>query len=242
MATLVSISDHMRQSLIPDIKKSIITMDFPQFSNLPTELRLKIWAFILQRPRCVKLKLYKIWATVDAGGYDARVRGYKFKPSPTRTLVPPLLSVNRESREVALKTYKLHFNTTLSKAKIYFNMEVDCLLLNTRSSTEFPVAVANLSEETMKECTTLVVRCGDYLHSPWMPLPGFCESLTAFKSLKRLILLTTEEERDERQQIQFHGKEAEWIIKQDILEWIRDWGDLFGRSDWKCPKIYLQYG
>ncbi|RKF64528.1 hypothetical protein OnM2_018042 [Erysiphe neolycopersici] len=84
---------------------------FHLFGLLPTELRLSIYALSL--PRRI--------LTVN---YDSPTNSFT---SPTA--LPSLLSTCVESRIVAQKHYSLSFGTNTSKAKIYFNPDLDTLYI-----------------------------------------------------------------------------------------------------------------
>ncbi|KAH7309328.1 hypothetical protein BKA65DRAFT_559541 [Rhexocercosporidium sp. MPI-PUGE-AT-0058] len=87
------------------------TKMFTVFSNLPSELRLKIWQQACF-PRTVALK------------YTSTTSSFNSKTSP-----PTLLSVNQESRHEALRIYTLSFGTSLQPARTYFNPFLDTLYI-----------------------------------------------------------------------------------------------------------------
>jgi hypothetical protein len=84
---------------------------FTLFPNLAPELRLKIWSHA-----CFAQTITLLYSqTTDTF---------------TSTSIPPAaLSVNRESRAEALRTYKLSFGTKSHEASIYFNPYEDTLYL-----------------------------------------------------------------------------------------------------------------
>ncbi|KAI1855313.1 hypothetical protein JX266_000178 [Neoarthrinium moseri] len=71
---------------------------FPQFSQLPTELRLQIWALLLQ-PRILLISCQD--------PENAAEQESELALRPTCRLVPVLLHVNREARSVGLAHYEL---------------------------------------------------------------------------------------------------------------------------------------
>ncbi len=85
---------------------------FTIFQKLPAELRRMIWRHFLPGSRIVEI----IW---DEGTGVCR------SPCP----LPIALSVNKQSREVALECYKLCLGTLDAPAKVYFDMKVDQLYL-----------------------------------------------------------------------------------------------------------------
>jgi hypothetical protein len=93
---------------------------FPLFAKLPIEVRQKIWALNLPGPRIIKL--------------------IKDKDEFYGSAFPVInLSVNRESRHEALKTYLLSFSVNYNSPLIPFNFSTDTLLIgrNVQNSTYF---------------------------------------------------------------------------------------------------------
>ncbi|KAH8204043.1 hypothetical protein TruAng_001854 [Truncatella angustata] len=74
---------------------------FPQFPQLPTELRLQIWDHMLL-PRVILITCQDHESKVEM---DSELSG-----RPSCRLVPALLHVNREARSVALEHYELTFS------------------------------------------------------------------------------------------------------------------------------------
>jgi hypothetical protein len=85
---------------------------FTLFRKLPVELRRMIWRRCLPDSRIVEI----MWDEMT---------GFCRSPCP----LPIALSVNKESREVALGFYKLCFGISDTPAKVYFDMKVDQLYL-----------------------------------------------------------------------------------------------------------------
>lgn len=93
---------------------------FHRFPDLPTELRLQIWSeatrykrYVVLDPPCNSAaacaRFLLRWRRYRTPGYAGERR-----PAWTsRTPPPPLLSVSREAREVALKTWRLAFRYRL---------------------------------------------------------------------------------------------------------------------------------
>lgn len=110
-------------------KDEAIATQFHLFSYLPTELRLQIWEqatrykrYVILDPPCnsfaataMFLWRYKRYreacyrAGMPRGDHPIPV-GDRKPAWTTRTPPPPLLSVSREAREVALKTWQLAFD------------------------------------------------------------------------------------------------------------------------------------
>ncbi|KFH46751.1 hypothetical protein ACRE_023830 [Hapsidospora chrysogenum ATCC 11550] len=116
---------------------------FPQFSELPPELRLQIWSHLVQ-PRIVVACCLRRPDYADEP-CDRRRYMSRFAELETRTIdrrqaaVPTLLQVNRESRLVGLEHYELTFGWRISKLlsdtptsrppRVYFNFAQDALFL-----------------------------------------------------------------------------------------------------------------
>ena len=121
--------------------------NFPLFSLLPQELRLKIWRHGLERQRIIKVHLERQTeqtahqAAESTGSaskrerYCAVVDGYQ--------VLTKLLRVNSESREAALEFYRVHLPCTLTGGStgegttrpgiLHFNPEYDFLHISSKS-------------------------------------------------------------------------------------------------------------
>ncbi|TGO12223.1 hypothetical protein BTUL_0092g00230 [Botrytis tulipae] len=104
---------------------------FSRFSELPTELRLKIWHFCIPGPRDLYIKsknyqgvfeqfLFRGWfvdsASSIVGGDDT-------------SAIPTILHVNSEAREVGLTRYELAFGSCHLAGTAYVDFERDNLNL-----------------------------------------------------------------------------------------------------------------
>lgn len=86
---------------------------FTLFPELPSEMRLKIWRHIFPGPRIVG---------IQPSFTHSRFTGWKSMDWP-----PLVLQITHESREEALKYYRLSFATASEPATIYFNFRTDTL-------------------------------------------------------------------------------------------------------------------
>jgi hypothetical protein len=126
---------------------------FPQFAELPAELRFKIWHFAVEEQRVVKLPSHKRrrgrpgWHVSGIGNPYVKnleplaVRRFKFdKP-------PAVLAVNRESRHELLDLYDKTLDITtihsyflrgpaLKTPNLLFNPEVDILYIEQLSKID----------------------------------------------------------------------------------------------------------
>jgi hypothetical protein len=92
---------------------------FHIFSQLPTELRLKIWFFALNEiRRVVEIECDK--------GIGPRYRRY-VKSFASTTPAPALMNVNQESRSEALAIYQPYFKTKLCPTGIYVAFDRDTI-------------------------------------------------------------------------------------------------------------------
>lgn len=129
-------------------EKAPTTGSFPQFTRLPTELRLKIWEYLVQ-PRIVvacclerdgrlperRAQLRKRTALDPTDNYSDDGCGGIANGSCS----PVLLRINREARGVGLRFYELTFSWRISKllsdtpvsqpARVWFNFALDALYL-----------------------------------------------------------------------------------------------------------------
>ncbi|KAM5355611.1 hypothetical protein ACJ41O_002257 [Fusarium nematophilum] len=104
---------------------------FPQFAQLPPELRLRIWSYLIQ-PRIV---------VVCCLQRDERLaeRRQELDSRSHGRAAPVLLHINRESRYLALQHYEVSFAWRISKllsdtpvsapARVWFNFALDAVYL-----------------------------------------------------------------------------------------------------------------
>ena len=119
---------------------------FPHFSQLPPELRLKVWSYLVQ-PRiivacCMRRADDDDGDLDDLDDHQAKLayRRQELDRLTTRgAAVPTLLHINRESRALGLRSSELTFGWRISKMlsdtptsrppRVYFNFAQDALLL-----------------------------------------------------------------------------------------------------------------
>jgi hypothetical protein len=103
--------DLVRSTYASRVQSVMGDATFILFPKFPTELRRMIWHYSLSS------QLVELF-------WDESIGVCKSSCPP-----PAALSVNKESREVALECYKLCFGTSVAPAKTYFDMTVDELYL-----------------------------------------------------------------------------------------------------------------
>jgi hypothetical protein len=91
---------------------------FTCFSNLPFELRRKIWIFALPGPRAVTIKSRCHTFELESLDYVRAI-----------ATPPALLHTTNESREVALEFYELSFGAISKGHPVYIDFQVDILYL-----------------------------------------------------------------------------------------------------------------
>jgi hypothetical protein len=109
---------------------------FHLFPKLPAEIKLKIWKLSLPGPRAITIRpgKHSYITTNIVGGILPNPNVYDVYNDKAVTKTPALLQVNRESREVALKSYRPIFRCQPNDSIVYFDFAIDYLQLPTHSS------------------------------------------------------------------------------------------------------------
>ncbi|RYO79231.1 hypothetical protein DL764_010041 [Monosporascus ibericus] len=105
--------------------------EFPRFSRLPAELRLKIWADNLPGPRIVTIRCSSIASPTPSSA----CQGYNDDAAPRFTSSAPIpanLHACRESRWEAMRRYRLLFATCGESGRIFFDPMADILYFGAR--------------------------------------------------------------------------------------------------------------
>ncbi|KUJ06946.1 uncharacterized protein LY89DRAFT_372847 [Mollisia scopiformis] len=108
-------------AVIKDQEAAANLVPFQRFSDLPTELRFKIWKLSLPGPRVLSVSDFR-----KGSAAMLHFREHDNKPNPAA------LTVCRESREIALRRYRLCFGTPniyadLTSDILYFGSNWDCV-------------------------------------------------------------------------------------------------------------------
>ena len=101
-------------------KKSLDQFGF--FQKLPAEIRLIIWDLVINERRMLQIQR-RVSSTADKGDHT---KGWKIVSAST----PSILRTNRESRNHALKHYRLLFPLEMN-SNLYINDRLDSLYLFT---------------------------------------------------------------------------------------------------------------
>lgn len=107
---------------------------FPQFSELPFELRTQIWQYAVAQPRIVEIHKVVVKITLQEPTRNPPfpwdwppkdiIRHYRSK-----TRDPPLLSTCHESREIAVPIYKKVLSVRVMNGGIYIDFKHDTIFL-----------------------------------------------------------------------------------------------------------------
>ncbi|CZR62991.1 uncharacterized protein PAC_12888 [Phialocephala subalpina] len=148
---------------------------FHVFTQLPKELRVLIWEAAMPDPRVIHLR------------YQGD-RGLK-----SRTPVPTLLFVCRESFEVMSRYYTKSFGTVLWSASTWFNFQKDTLYIDNQLKKHLPylyldtIHVQNLAIYSEASRTEGLYRWGDH-HMPMELL--LHKALRLFPNVQKLTIIT----------------------------------------------------
>jgi hypothetical protein len=99
-------------------------MSFPKFSDLPAELRLKIWSYALPTRRVLEIGHRSSHPFHGPSPQDSALLSIKTKPHDLA-----LLSTCFESRALALKTYRI-YNFHGFHSPFFFNPNRDAVLMS----------------------------------------------------------------------------------------------------------------
>jgi hypothetical protein len=165
--------DLVRSTYASRVQSVMGDATFILFPKFPIELRRMIWHYSLSS-RLVEL----FW--------DESIGVCKSSCPP-----PAALSVNKESREVALECYKLCFGTSVAPAKIYFDMTVDELYLgigNIVASSDglLDGVLSALTPEDVSQIRHLIID-SDILQDNPLPstgIQGLADSLQSITIIK----------------------------------------------------------
>jgi hypothetical protein len=192
-------------------------VSFTRFSELPPELRIRIWGFHLSEPRIVDV--YYSERTQKSGEEQYDIEGYAHWATP---LPPPsALSVCTESRTEALKVYGLYFARQEIKfqwptrqyrwtivppllPRIFFNKQ-DTLYVHEFTKPYWSTSIADrLSKDDVSMVVSLAVNIEDW----WTASTGYLKvrrhignKLQKFCSLKFLTLVLIRQDEDEMQKL-----------------------------------------
>ncbi|KAI0512983.1 hypothetical protein F5B22DRAFT_612891 [Xylaria bambusicola] len=131
-------------------------LEFTLFSQLPTELRQKIWCHFLEQPRMVKLGLWShrlMDVIIDHEGEGSSSSANHDGPCAVvlgrrQKVLSKLLRVNSEARETVLSFYRAHLpcrmfkkegksKYTTAEGVVYINPEFDFVYLKSKEGNSY---------------------------------------------------------------------------------------------------------
>jgi hypothetical protein len=97
--------------------------EFPCFGHLPLEIRLLIWKYARPDPRVVRLAWSKLPPKAPAWSSCPELWRTNYSEAP----IPAMLHACSESRQVALKWYRLALEHCSTEPHVYFDFSADFL-------------------------------------------------------------------------------------------------------------------
>jgi hypothetical protein len=182
---------------------------FPQFSNLPFELRAKIWSFTLPGARTISITCTKGDYTV---GTNRCFYAIKFHSS---TAPPVALSICQESRDEALRRYTLSLGTQHNEAAIPICFDIDSIRLADRDCR-------HIAEQELGQIRNLIVDVSDHVYFGHYNM----EAIVKFTALEKLDLVIAE------------IYEADWVTRRTEHVLTADFVEAKMKSPhWNLPAV-----
>ncbi|KAI0533946.1 hypothetical protein GGR58DRAFT_83947 [Xylaria digitata] len=117
----------MEQASSPSLKSHGAT-SFPKFRELPAELRIKIWQFVMPEARTVIVKSPYTRENTPTSLDVVLPQGLKNEVTWHSTAqIPALLHVNAEARHEALMHYSLSLGVGVAQPRVYIDFNRDTL-------------------------------------------------------------------------------------------------------------------
>ncbi|RDW59602.1 hypothetical protein BP6252_12689 [Coleophoma cylindrospora] len=183
---------------------------FHLFPNLPGEIRLKVWNYILKEPRVVDISCER--GLLPGSRRYAKSFGSKSPP-------PALLYVNRETRYEALAVYQPYFETAYSTKCTYLNCDQDAIRLNDSTLTYF-------GKQERSCIQTMIIEVSDYSYFG----PYYMETLKTMSKLKNLELISSDG-------VKYSWNQANdqyvWFLQGEFEE------AMSADPGWECPRVRI---
>jgi hypothetical protein len=158
---------------------------FPRFSELPAELRNKIW-YMAFNDHSQTVRLAWRWDDEHEGNY------YGSRLDPL-CRAPELLQVCKEARDIGLgHYYRQSFGTMQSRPNTWFNFENDKIFLQTRSALQLVNTAKQLIRRERQLIKGLMLPLRDFVHNP----DSFVEVVTSFINLRQICLVASKHPED----------------------------------------------
>jgi hypothetical protein len=223
--------------------------EFTCFQHLPAELRSKIWKRAAFIPRNVN-----IWSSDFGNKLSIPLNGNEDEEEGDVLVIwklcsttpnPAILSATSESRNEALKHYKLDFGTSYTfrdftfttHPRIYFNFDVDRLCLMESFEGETSRACKNFFDRVLTNGTKyLALNVKRFQTEPWReslyirPFLTRCMDKETKSSLEHIMLVSPEYNREMRGNFEFKNcvellgapQNINTSILQNLNTWVRD--------------------
>ncbi|KAI0459995.1 hypothetical protein F5B21DRAFT_205126 [Xylaria acuta] len=126
---LLNIVDTTMEQISPPFIKVQEAASFTKFSDLPPELRIKIWQFAMPEARTVVIKSpYTRHKHIPTSLDEALPQAHDDEETwQSTTQIPALLHVNAEARYEALKHYSLSLGVGKGQPRVYIDFERDTI-------------------------------------------------------------------------------------------------------------------
>ncbi|PVH84873.1 hypothetical protein DL98DRAFT_71805 [Cadophora sp. DSE1049] len=192
-------------------------LTFTLFSKLPLELRCMVWRFALPPPKVVKISR----DLSDGRSASSSVLGLftrRGNPRPSSSVNCSLLSVNNESRELALSVYRLDFGNRLARPT-YFDCISDSLYFPDNwvlieflyPLTQNKYIKSNQDENTKIKHVVLGVPWGEF------SIVGLVSLIKRFVNLKTLTLTVESEHEAPYSQFDGYGSKVSLATRLEIF-------------------------
>lgn len=147
---------------------------FTQFSKLPTELQDKIWTYALPGPRIIGVQIKRFKDVLEDDSVVEFYSFIEFYKCVTVEPHPELLHACRNSRAVALDTYRLSFVDEL-RHPVYFDIRRDVLSFDRFDMLCFFFQLCdNVYTFTEGRIPTLLLDLGER-HEDWFDVDMFLD-------------------------------------------------------------------
>lgn len=163
--------------MIAKLRKSAPKSEFRNFQLLPWEIRQMVWHYAASSQRTeVRLKF-------DSKMEFGRVRHVKIRNTNCGA---PLLHVNAECREVALKYVEKMFGTQWSNPKVWFNPKRDRVFFQLRYAYELSELARYISPFDSSKVQHMVVPLADFVKHDEVVI---AKTILYFNNLKTLTVI-----------------------------------------------------
>ncbi|RFU29951.1 hypothetical protein B7463_g6390, partial [Scytalidium lignicola] len=213
VAAHVRCSQQQGEKMLLRRPPSKMTEKFTLFSELPYEIRLQIWEYAVEE--MLKTK----WERVRKVCVDRNSKTCKLV---SHSPLPSLLEACQLSRKVALKMYKVAFDTKKARNRIYFNFKTDILFICNESYEDLPWMARNFFPHDFRRIARLRLPLRDLvLIKDTRVRVDFYRAVARFSGLVDLRLLVSNSPDNEKYWNEKKRLAREKEVKQDLdLYWM----------------------